>query len=272
MKILIAFFTLTLASLTSYSQIQASFTCDTAICIGDCITFNNTSTGTITDYGWSFPGGNPSVATTEDPGIICFDVPGVYTITLGVQGPAGISTFTQDILVGEYPDSLYAFGDTIIDMGGAAYVSSQGFPGGGSYNWIPNDVFDCPACPETFASPLVPTTGIIEYISPSGCAIRDTVIIGINFLDVIDVPTSFSPDDNGVNDFVFVKGPGIVSMTFRIFDRYGRLLYETTDQTEGWDGTFNGRKLPPATFLWTLEYALLGGLNDVKSGTITLIK
>ncbi len=272
MKILIAFFTLTLFSLTSLSQIQASFTYDSTICVGDCITFTSTSTGTITDYGWSFPGGDPTLATTEDPGIICFDVPGVYTITLGVQGPSGISTVSHDILVGSYPDSMYAFGDTLIDMGGSAYVSAQGFPGGGTYNWTPNIAFDCPGCPETFASPLVPTTAIVEYISSTGCAIQDTVTIGINFLDVLDVPTSFSPDDNGINDFVFVKGPGIVTMTFRIFDRYGRLMFETSDQAEGWDGTFNGVKLPPSTFLWTLEYSLIGGLNDVKSGTITLIK
>lgn len=273
MKILIAFFTFSLLSFTSFSQIQASFTCDTAICVGDCITFTNTSTGTITAYGWNFPGGTPNFATTEDPGIICFDTPGTYSVILGVQGPSGTtSNASVDIVVGEYPDSMDVAGDTLIDMGGTAYVSAQGFPVGGNYNWTPNIAFDCPTCNETFASPLVPTTAIVQYYIDSGCFIQDTVTIGINFLDVLDVPNSFSPDDNGINDKVFVKGPGIVTMTFRIFDRYGRLLFETSDQEEGWDGSFGGRKLPPATFMWTLEYSLIGGLTGVKSGTITLIK
>lgn len=273
MKIILAFFTLLLIPFTNYSQIQAAFSFDTTICINDCITFTDESTGTIDTWVWSFGGGTPATANTQDPGVICFDTPGIYNIDLGVSGPgAGISNVTIQILVGDYPDSMDVTGDTLINMGGSAYISAFGYPGGGTYNWIPNDIMACPDCPETFSSPLVPTNAIVEYISPTGCAIRDTVVIGINFEDVIDVPNSFSPDDNGINDVVYVKGPGIVSMTFRIFDRYGRKLFETSDQNEGWDGTFSGRKLLPATFLWTVEYSLIGGLTDVKSGTVTLIK
>ncbi len=273
MKIFIAFCTFLLLPFTNFSQIQAGFSYDDSICVGDCIAFTDTSSGTILAYAWSFGGGTPAFSTSANPGLICFDTPGDYTIDLGIQGPNGaVSTVSQTIHVGIYPDSVISGVDTLIDMGGAAYVAAIGYPGGGTYNWLPNDIYDCPSCQQTVVSPLVPTNAIVQYISPDGCAVQDTVIIGINFKDVIDVPNSFSPDDNGINDKVYVKGPGIVTMTFRIFDRYGRLMFETSDQSEGWDGTFNGKKLPPATFAWTVEYSLIGGITDVKAGTITLIK
>ncbi len=273
MKILIAFCTLLLLPLTNFSQIQAGFSFDDSICVGDCIAFTDTSSGNITSYAWSFGGGTPSNSSSANPGLICFDTPGTYNIDLGVMDASGaVSTVTHTILVGSYPDSVKATGDTLIDMGGSAYVAAIGYPSGGTYSWIPSSIYDCPSCAQTVVSPLVPTNAIVQYFSPDGCAIKDTVAIRINFLDVIDVPNSFSPDDNGINDKVYVKGPGIETMTFRIFDRYGRKIFETSNQEEGWDGTFNGKKLPPATFAWTVEYSLVGGLTDVKAGTITLIK
>lgn len=274
MKLIVAFLSFLLIPFSHFSQVQAGFVInDSIICVGDCVTFTDTSTGPVVNWAWSFGGGTPIAAIGQDPGEICFDVAGSYVIDLVVQDAGGaFSNASQSIVVGVYPDSIDVAGDTLIDMGGAAYVAANGFPAGGTYSWIPADVFECPTCAQSFANPLVPTNAIVSYISPDGCAIQDTVVLGINFLDVIAVPNSFSPDDNGVNDFVFVKGPGIVAMTFRIYDRYGRLMFETSDQEEGWDGTFNGRKLPPATFSWTLDYSLIGGLTDVKSGTVTLIK
>lgn len=272
MKIIIAFFAFLLIPFSNFSQIQAGFAFDDSICVGDCIFFQDTSVGVVTSYSWSFGGGTPATSTAANPGPICFTAAGTYNIDLGIIGPDGPSTVSHTILVGNYMDSMDVSNDTLIEMGGAAYLAANGFPGGGTYNWIPNDIFECPNCPETVGSPLIPTNAIVQYISPEGCAIQDTIFVGIDFKDVIDVPNSFSPDDNGVNDKVYLKGPGIVTMTFRIFDRYGQKMFETSNQSEGWDGTFNGRKLPPATFAWTAEYSLIGGLTGVKAGTITLIK
>lgn len=272
MKIFIAFFTLLLIPFSAFCQPQAGFVFDDSICVEDCITFQDTSVGAITNWVWTFAGGTPANAIGQNPGVICFDTPGVYNIDLAVQGPGGVSNITKTILVGSYPDSIIVINDTLIDMGGSAYVAASGYAAGGTYLWTPSQYFECPTCAETIASPLVPILAIVNYISPTGCAIQDTVTIGINFEDVIDVPNSFSPDDSGINDKVYVKGPGIVSMTFRIFDRYGRKLFETSDQSEGWDGTFKGKELLPATYVWTVEYSLIGGLTNVKSGTITLIK
>lgn len=275
MKILIASFSILLSSLSVNSQITADFNFDTLICVGDCIGFTNTSTGTITDYAWSFQGGTPLTSTLQNPGTICFDTEGIYAVELTVNGPSGSNTSTQTLHVGGYPDSIFAYSDTTINMGGTAFLFAEGFPSTGFYNWTSLSEYYCIGtgfCFEIYASPLITSDYIVEYQEFPGCIIRDTVTVTVKYIDVIDVPTNFSPDDNGVNDKVYVKGPGITEMDFKIFDRYGRKMFQTSNQSEGWDGFFKGQKLNPAVFLWTLDYTLVDGTTNVKSGSITLIK
>jgi gliding motility-associated-like protein len=275
MKLLIASFSLLLIQFSANSQLTADFTYDDTICVGDCIEFTNTSTGTITDYAWTFQGGIPMNSILETPGAICFDSSGDYDIELTVNGPSGIITVTKQIHVGAYPDSVNAYYDTLIEMGGTAYIFAEGEPNFGTYNWVSSGDYYCIGagfCFEIYPSPLVTSDYIVEYQLESGCIVRDTGTVTVKYEDVIDVPNSFSPDDNGINDKVYVKGPGIIDMTFKIFDRYGRKMYETSSQTEGWDGFFKGKKLNPGVFMWTLDYTLLDGTSNVKSGSITLIK
>jgi|TARA_R110000737_G_scaffold164641_2_gene192324 gliding motility-associated-like protein len=279
MKLIIASFSLLLINLSAFSQITSDFTFDTLICVGDCINFTNTSTGTITNYGWNFQGGTPQNAITEDPGTICFDAAGTYDIELTVNGPAGTVATTKQLFVIDYPDSVFAYSDTTIDMGGTAYVFAEGYYQGsmstGFYAWTSPEPYYCIGagfCFEIYPSPLVTANYVVEYGLHPECPIRDTVTITVKYIDVIDVPNTFSPDDNGINDKVFVKGPGIIDMTFKIYDRYGKKLWETTSQSEGWDGFYKGQKLNPATFMWTLDYTLVDGTTNIKSGSITLVK
>jgi gliding motility-associated-like protein len=273
MKLTFTLLTFLLASSLSFGQVNASFTQnDSIVCIDDCIAFSSTSTGNIVSYSWSFPGGSISSWNDQYPPLVCYYTPGDYPVDLTVTGPSSTSTFSKILRVGVYPDSAKAFSDTTIEMGGAAFLYGEGYGGGIYASWSPAEIFDCPTCSFVFASPLITTYAVYEFQSADRCGVRDSVLITVKYKDVVDVPNSFSPDDDGVNDLVFVKGPGITRLHFKIFDRYGTLMYETKDQKEGWDGTNNGEKLNPGVFLWTVEYDLIDQTTNTKSGTITLIK
>ncbi len=257
-------------TVTNCSAPQADFSIvDDSICVGDCIEITDLSTNIPTSWNWTFNGGTPASATTSDPGLICYDTPGSYTIDLTVSNAYGTSSVSLPITVGDYP-TIVAAGDTTIDMGGEAILTSLGT--GGDYNWVPSEYVDCPDCPDVIATPLLTTSFFAQMISPEGCVSQDTVIVTVNFMDIVDVPNSFSPNGDGLNDILYVKGVGITDMTFRVYNRYGELIYETTDQKEGWDGTFRGQEENPGVFLWTVEYTLVDDSTTTKSGTITLIK
>jgi gliding motility-associated-like protein len=106
----------------------------------------------------------------------------------------------------------------------------------------------------------------------NGCSNTDSVIVEVMLTDVIGVPNAFSPNGDGFNDVLKVLGPGISTMHFMVYNRYGQKVFETSDQASGWDGKLDGKTLDPAVFAWYLEYTLVNGYAGVQKGNVTLIR
>ncbi|MEX1001053.1 MAG: PKD domain-containing protein [Crocinitomicaceae bacterium] len=241
------------------------------ICVGDCITFTDTSSGNITSWYWDFgSGASPDTAVVPDP-TICFVSTGTYNIQLTITDAAGNNaSTTQSITVFPVP-SVTAELDTLIDLGGEVELIADGSVPG-NYQWDPFENVDCDTCAVTFAKPLVYTEYIVTLTDVNGCSAEDTVYVEVNFIEGIGVPSAFSPNGDGNNDVLFVKGLTISSMNFSIYNRYGQKVFETYDQSIGWDGTFKGRDENSGVFTWVLEYTLINNSSGVLKGNTTLIR
>ncbi len=241
------------------------------ICVGDCITLSDMSTGPVISWDWDFGGAvSPSTSTESNPEL-CFNTVGNFTIQLTVESALGaISTTTHMLTVNENP-TLSAQKDTIIEIGGSAELvaSTSSF---GSFLWTPDLKIDCDNCPSTFASPEEDVTYTVFFVDENGCTAQDEVMVLVNFVIGIGVPTAFSPNDDGNNDVLFVKGNGIESLSFTVYNRYGEVVFETTDQSIGWDGTFKERIENPGVFTWVLQYNLIDGKRGSQKGNTTLIR
>jgi gliding motility-associated-like protein len=90
----------------------------------------------------------------------------------------------------------------------------------------------------------------------------------------IYVPNAFSPggDANAENEKQCVYGDCIRSMTFRIYTRWGELVFETTDRKNCWDGTHKGKALNSDVYVWTLQATLIDGRTVNKKGDLTLFR
>ena len=86
------------------------------------------------------------------------------------------------------------------------------------------------------------------------------------------VPTGFTPNGDGANDKLFVKGGPFNKMIFRVYNNWGEKIFETTDQTNGWDGTKNGVEQPVGVYVWTLEVDLYNNRTVKKNGDVTLMR
>jgi gliding motility-associated-like protein len=92
------------------------------------------------------------------------------------------------------------------------------------------------------------------------------------------IPNTFTPNHDGKNDIFYPRGRGVKTVLyFRVFDRFGQLVFERTnfplnDQAAAWDGTYKGRKLDPAVFVYST--AMICDNNQVfkLSGNITLLR
>ncbi|HEY8733566.1 MAG TPA: gliding motility-associated C-terminal domain-containing protein, partial [Puia sp.] len=85
-------------------------------------------------------------------------------------------------------------------------------------------------------------------------------------------PNAFTPGRFGQNSIITVKGFGIVSMTWKIFNRYGQIVFQSNSPSQGWDGTFNGTAEPVGVYAYTLEATFDNGTKTTRTGDITLIR
>ena len=140
------------------------------------------------------------------------------------------------------------------------------------YQWSPTIGLDNDTIPDPIATPKQTTTYTVEITDAAGCiAIRQVTITIIQDNNVF-VPNSFSPNGDGVNDIVYVRGNNLYGVRLSIFDRWGEKVFESTDQTRGWDGPYNGEELDPAVFTWVVTVNFDNKESTTKSGTVTLVR
>ncbi len=223
---------------------------------------------------WTFNGGNPASSTARNPGIVCYEEEGNYLVFVEAFNPSGAASPTFiNLFVGERPE-LNAGPDRNINAG--AVIELKATVGetepSGEFLWQPFDLVDDFSASTVTTSPNESTTYVVYYSEPGTCTAVDSVHVNVRFIAAVGVPSAFSPNGDGQNDELRVLGQGIARMEFKIFNRYGQLVFESTRQERGWDGLHNGKELDPGTFVYTLEVTFAEGQRDVYTGNVTLMK
>jgi gliding motility-associated-like protein len=91
---------------------------------------------------------------------------------------------------------------------------------------------------------------------------------------MIAVPNAFTPNNDGKNDFLYpLNAYKADNLIFRVYNRFGQVVFETKDWTKKWDGTINGHAQPTGTFVWILQYIDRDTQKlIVKKGTTVIIR
>lgn len=264
---------ITISSHSLFSQFLAGFSFEDNICVGSCINFTDTTSGDPVIWNWDFgTGASILTSTDQNPSNVCFNTAGVYSIQLTATNAAGVSTSTNNSITVHESPTVVAEHDTIIDLGGVVNLNAVS-PDIGTVLWTPNTFYiDCDTCASTFAKPEVSTDYIVVFASPNGCTAEDTVSVVVNFIEGLGVPQAFSPNGDGQNDILLVKGFGFEEMLFRVYNRYGELVFESNNQADGWDGIYKNKIVNPGVFAWTIDYTLLNNEKGQLTGNVTLVR
>jgi gliding motility-associated-like protein len=248
-----------------------NFSVPSPLCVGDCVTIQDESTGTVAGWSWNFGGATDPGTSTEQNPVICVDNAGTFVIELTTTSASGVEgTYSTEITVNTNP-TVSATTDTIVDLGSSAMLVGSS-ASSGSYIWSPDRNLDCPTCDITEATPEETTTYTVVFSDENGCTASDTVLVLVNFVEGVGVPTAFSPNNDGENDILFVKGYALETIVLTVYNRYGEVVFYTTDQNIGWDGTFQNRNVNPGVFTWVLQYEFVNGNGGMKKGNTTLIR
>ena len=244
---------------------------DDSICVGECVQFFG-PTNNISTYEWEFFGADSTyqISTERDP-YVCFSDTGKFGVKLTVENPHGADIFfvSDFMTVGEFP-TLQTSQDTTVIVGYGVQIVAFGT--GSQYFWQPYESLSCFACPAPSASPEETTMYVVTNTTDIGCSVQDSVEVVVDLQYFAGVPNIFSPNGDDNNDLLFVRGNGIGSMEFKVFSRYGQKVFETRDQSVGWDGKFKGKDENPGVFTYYARVTFLNGATQELKGNVTLIR
>ena len=142
-----------------------------------------------------------------------------------------------------------------------------------SFLWFPPVGLSNPNVADPIASPTESTIYVVEGSTEHGCVTRDSIAFHVNNETVYGVPNAFTPGNGQNNLFkLYTVGPASLNH-FRIYNRWGELVFETTNDAEGWDGTFNGTPQPFGVYVYDIQ-AVSGISGNVVNmrGNLTLIR
>ncbi len=191
-----------------------------------------------------------------------------YETDIAVVGPAPLILELGDpSVVVELGDSLQL--QALIDV-------TQNID---TFIWTSPNLLSCYDCLRPSITPVNETFVTIELISPEGCTATDRVEIFVKKDRNIYIPTAFSPNGDGRNDyFTIYGGKGTEKVNYlRVFDRWGETVFTTEDlplnfDSMGWDGTFKGKNMDSGVFIFVAEIEFADGYVEKYSGDVTILK
>ena len=199
--------------------------------------------------------------------VVGYDKDGCFTDTA--------STLVQPVNL----PTVNAGTDVIVSVGSAVNLQAVSSADVVSWNWAPQTYLSCANCAVTVSKPRSPITYVVTATNSYGCTAKDSISIQLYCAKtLINIPTAFTPNGDGVNDKFSILGNGVKQVNhLRIFGRWGETVYEknnfdNNDRSAAWDGTYRGQILPPGTYVYLAEVVCDLGEVYVFKGTITLIR
>ncbi|BAV07136.1 gliding motility-associated C-terminal domain-containing protein [Filimonas lacunae] len=260
-------------AITRLLPAQPAFSYD-SYCAGTAVQFSNetnvVNSGTVS-YSWtSGDGQNSSDAAPQFTYLAAGNYTAALTVTPDVC-PSLAATVTKVI-----PVVVPVTGEQL-----ATVNTTAGLPTtlaarqltNASYSWSPSTGLSA-----TNIYNPVTTLGANQLYNirmdfPSGCVTVDTLLVTAFVTNDILVPNVFTPNGDGQNDLLYANLRGVKQLNyFRVFNRWGKKVFETADVNKGWDGRVNGELQPLATYVWTAEGVDENGRTMHRQGSVTLLR
>ncbi len=236
---------------------------DTAICKEG--TANLWASGGVS-YLWS-----PATGLTNSTSAVLTASPTTPTTYTVVIINADGCTDTLSTVVNLYSESLVTVSaPQTIQTGESFQLSASG---GIIYEWLPDEFINHTNISSPLVNPSESVTYTVVVTTDNGCVFTKTVpVIVINAIKIF-VPNAFSPDGNNNNDiFVYIAQGNFKLESFKVFNRWGEMVFETATEGIGWNGRFNGALEPTGAYVYEIKGADAENNPIIVKGNVTLIK
>lgn len=240
-------------------------------CVPLTVNFTNNSID-AENFFWDF--GDGSTSNLETPNHI-YTEPGEYTVTLIVSDPDACipeDTLQVSVNVFSLPEADFTFSPDTVSVFGFAIFEDLSTDAA-SWQWDFGDGTGSPLQNPSHAYPAAGTyTVCLSITNQDGCSDSICSQIEVFEISILDVPNAFSPNGDGINDFFIPVNYGLADFEFRIYNRWGQLVFITNDTSIGWDGYFEGVEQEMGTYAYIVTGKGLDNTDYYRQGNLTLVR
>ncbi len=247
------------------------------ICDSGYYRFSNESSGLAIpgiSFKWDF--GDGGISTDLHP-VHVFTNPGPYPVKLKMltSSPCFDDSVTNDIDVTLF--SIQTIADQTISFGESVTLFTTTSSSPANFVWDPPAWLSSSSAQHPVARPRETTLYTVTAMDSNHCKATDTVRITVkppdNVSDIF-VPSAFTPNNDGRNDLLRPFLPRtFILQEFNIYNRWGQLIYKSSQLNPGWDGKLSETALDTGVFIWVVKArdSITGKLHE-RNGTFTLIR
>jgi len=244
-------------------------TTDLSYCIGDSAQL--IATGNSEQYNWS-PNLYLSNSMIQNPMVSTTNTQQYQVIGTGI---CNTDTAYANVQVQPYPS--IQLDRSISAILGSTITLNVSSNSGTNFDWSPSIDLSCDNCPNPSWVVNQNQTFYVTLTNLFGCSVLDS--ISVRFIsnctpDLVFVPNAFTPDSDGHNDVLYAQSALVQEIeNFQIYNRWGTLVFETDNLSDGWDGSFKGKVVSPDVFGYFLIFQCPNtGEKILKKGNITILR
>ena len=257
-----------------YSKLPLQISNDTSVCAGSTVQLNAYVADTFFHniaYTWSH---SPYLNKTDisDPLARLQSDAETFEVT-ATSGICPVATATVTININ--PAATVQLPPTIITNPNVELSISPVSGDLVSFNWSANNEIFCAECATATITPTESQVVYLEGKNQYGCTTKDSMLIKLISCDPssIFVPNTFTPNGDGVNDKLYVRSKTLAQLDyFRVFNRWGAVVFETRNVSEGWDGTINGKLADDGVYVYQVSGKCESGYDIATNGNVTLVR
>ena len=254
---------------------QATIQGDFTACYGDTVSLSVLNPNPTFNYQWQ---SNAQLLSGQGTSVVEIIITNATEVSVSAATPSGC--FAQDTV----QVSVSALNASTINVSATPAVVLEGtivqlnaspVNAGYNYAWTPSfglnnsNIYNPTAFVEA-------TTTYYISVADGDCIQQDSVTVRVvDFIcgrPTVYVPNAFTPNLDNANEWLYVRGNFITELDFKLFDRWGELVFETQDQTIGWNGYFKEKKVDPAVFVYYMRVVCEGGEIYFEEGNITVLE
>lgn len=221
------------------------------------------------NYEW-IPMPGDTIRSSEP--IYTFPTAGLYSVQLRAfsqQCPNDISNSVKSILIAEPPTGKRAIINAVLNRPAELSTENKGV----AYQWSPASYLNNSQAEKPIFTSSQSTLYEVLVRNSAGCTVKDTVEVRLFKEANIWVPTAFTPNGDGKNDQLRPVLVGVRKfISFKVWNRMGEMVFQTSREGEGWKGCFNGKVQDTANFVWIVEAISVTGERIFKKGNAVLIR